>query len=204
MRWREGGSFENPPAGAHLARCIGLIDIGTQPHSFNNQSWTSRDVRIIWELPEVLMDGTYISDLKGKPFKVQTVMKQSLHPSAKLRKMVESWKGKKMTKDEVEKFDPKVMLGKACRLTLIENGDFVNVDGVSPLSKNDKCPKAINPLVFLSLESTEFDPKIYGALSEKLRQKIALSPEFHELMGVGDDVPPDVDEAGETDENAPF
>jgi len=179
--------MENPPAGNHIARCIGLVDMGTQAHSWNNETWSSRDVRIVWELPFCQMAGKYKPELKGTIFRVSWTGKQSLHPQAKLRKFVDSWKGKKMTKEEVDAFDPRAMLGKACRLTLIEGETYVNVEGVSPLGAGDKCPKQHHPTVFFSLEEQDFDQKVYASLSENLKKKIAASPEFKALVGGGED-----------------
>src|SRR5881394_117911 len=135
MKWNTI-RMENPPPGSHLARCISLIDLGTQSHQGfqGGQPWNSRDVRIVWELPGLVMDGRYKPEVKGKTFRVSMTVKQSLHPSAKLRKFLQSWRGKTFTAEELEKFDPKSIVGRACRITLVENNGYVNVDGIAPLS----------------------------------------------------------------------
>lgn len=178
MKWNQGAQFENPPAGNHIARCYALVDLGTQQHSFNNETWAARDVRLSFELPGELMTGKYNQEVKGKPFAVHWTGKQSLHVNAKLRKLLEGWRGKKFDQDTIAKFDPQKLVGLPCRVTLVENGDYVNIESVSPLAKTDKCPKQVNPSVYFSLETDEFDSDVFDALGEKTREKIAKSPEF--------------------------
>jgi hypothetical protein len=182
MKWREGQQFENPPAGSHVARCYGVIDLGTQQHSYNNETWASRDVRLSFELPTELMSGCYNPDVKGKPFSVHITLKQSLHSKAKMRGLLEGWRGKKFDKESADKFDPAKLVGATCRITLVENGDYVNIASISPLSKiggkPEVCPKQVNPSVFFSLEPDEFSEKTFQALGEKTREKIGKSPEF--------------------------
>ena len=201
--------MENPPTGSVIGRCIGLIDVGTQQHPGfqGGQPWASRDVKIVWELPMNFMEGIYRRELAGKPFKVQMTVKQSLHPSAKLRKFLTSWRGKDFTKDEIEKFNPRSIVGRACRLTLVEKNGFVNVDGIAPLGAGEKCPKQFYPSLVFSLEKDEFDQKVYSALPDNLKKKIAASPEFRALFGSdGDqgDAPEGYEEPPADDDNVPF
>lgn len=207
MRFTSTGQMEQPPAGSHIARCIGIIDLGTQAHSWNNETWHSRDVRLVWELPNELMEGRYKPELKGKPFGVSLRTKQSLHPSAKLRRLLESWRGRKFTKDELTAFDPKKLLGAACRLTLIEDGDYVNVDSIAPLGRTEQCPKAMNLTTFLSLERDEFELAVFERLSNKTKELIKLSPEYKALFETPaeDDVPPEAleESAAETEHADP-
>ena len=184
MKWNIA-RVENPPVGSHLARCIGLIDIGTQHHpGFQGGSpWNSRDVYIAFELCGVQMAGLYKPELKGKIFRVATTVKQSLHPSAKLRKFLVSWRGKDFSNEEIEKFEPKSIVGRGCRLTLVERNSYVNIDGIAPCGPTEKPPKATYPLIVFSLEKEEFDQKVYAQLPESLRNKIAKSPEFKALVG---------------------
>lgn len=186
MKWKEGGQFENPPAGSHIARCVQLVDLGTQSHSFAGEQWTSRDVRLTFELPEELMEGKYNPEVKGKPFAVSMTVKQSLHPSSKLRPLLESWRGRKFTKEELAAYDPKKIISAPCRLTLIENGDYINIDGISPLiksgGKTEACPAQVNPSIYFSLEPDEFNVDTFNKLTEKTQEKIKLTPEWAALF----------------------
>jgi hypothetical protein len=210
MKFNPGGQFENPPAGSVIGRCIQLIDLGTQQHQgFQGSApWNSRDVRIVFELPEELMEGKYDPKLKGKPFAVSVTVKQSLHASAKLRKLLEGWAGKKFTAEKVAVFDPKKLLNQPARLSLIENNGFINIDGIAPLGKKDKCPKRVNPIVFFSLEEAEYDEAVFKKLGQKTQEKIQKSPEWAAISGdapaAQDDAPPEGADDPPPEDNDPF
>lgn len=187
MDWNRGQLKEKPEPGSYLARCYSLIDLGTQQHAFNNEVWNSRDVRISFELPTELMKGIYQPELKGKPFAVHITVKQSLHPSAKLRGLLRGWRGRDFTKEELASFKPQKLIGVACRVVLVASatGEFINIDSVSPLSKGEKCPKQVNPSVFFSLDPGEYDPNVLKSLSEKTQATIMTSPEYKLLSDEG-------------------
>lgn len=208
MKVREQGQFEAAPAGSHLARCYAVIDLGSQPHSYQGESWTQRDVRISFELPTELMLGKYDEKAKGKPFSVHMSVKQSLHPKARLRAALKGWRGRDFTPEELKGFDLKNVLGKACRLNLVmsQDGQFTNIDSIAPLGKAEKCPKQVNASVYVSLDPDEFNAKMLDLVSDKTREKIMKSPEWQALMG-GEQQPPhegEGGESGEADDNVPF
>lgn len=190
MKWKEGSQFENAPAGSHLARCYALIDLGTQVHSWQGETRTQRDVRLSFELPYAPMKGTYNAEVKGKPFSVHLTVKQSLHPKSTLRRYLEGWRGKKFDAQSVEEFNPKNLIGLPCRLSLIENGDYVNIDGIAPATKDEAkaMPKLINPSVFFALDE-DFSHDVFKQLHEKTREKIAQSPEYRQLTDGGSSQP---------------
>ncbi len=213
MNWNRTTPTENPEPGSYIARCVSIVDLGTHQHAFGSEVWSSRDVRIGFELPTEKMKGTYNEKLKGLPFVTSITLKQSLHPSSKMRKMLKSWRGRDFTKEEVATFDPKKMLGVPCRVTLVESSDgqYVNIDSLAPLSKNEKCLKQINPSTFFSLEPGEFNADALKKLGEKTREKIMASPEYKALTsgasdGAQDDSPPESDEVPPTttDDDIPF
>lgn len=205
MKWNKGTQFENPPSGSHVARCYAVIDLGTQPHTWQGETKLSRDVRISFELPGELMEGKYNPEHKGKPFSVHLTAKQSLHPKARLRAVLAGWRGKDFTPEEAAAFDPRKLVGAACRVTLVENGDYVNIASISPLGKGEKCPKAVNKGMFFSLEPDEFDLEVYNELGEKTREKIAASPEFKALEGGGTDAEgPQADPPEQHDDDVGF
>jgi hypothetical protein len=181
MKWKEGTPQEQPPAGIHVARCIAVIDLGTHQHSYAGETWSSRDVRLGFELPNTLMKGAYKPELAGKPFGVNRKFRQSLHPKAGLRAFLQSWRGKAFDKDALDKFNPANLVGTPCHLTLIENGDYVDIDSVAPLG-TAQCPPAVNKGVFFSLDPDLFKVEVYYLLGERTREIIAESPEWAALM----------------------
>ena len=49
--------FIQPEVGVHEARCVKVIDLGTQKSTFEGETTWKRQVMLIWELPEQLKDG---------------------------------------------------------------------------------------------------------------------------------------------------
>lgn len=210
MRWSEGGKFENPEPGSHLARCYAVIDLGTQEKHYKDEKTFSRQVRISFELPQSLMEGLYNPEMKGKPFTAHLHAKQSLHKASNLRKHLEGWRGKRFEQVELDAYDPKNLLGKCCRLSLIlsESG-YVNIDSIAPAKKDEvaSMPKQINPSVFFSLAPEEFEQRVFDALSDKTKEKIKGTPEWAFLNSPRGAVAMGGDPQGETtpdDGEVPF
>lgn len=186
MKWKTNATqYERPAPGSHLGVCVAVIDLGTQPKTFQGVVGHERQVRLTFELPNEKMEGKYNPKDKGKPFLVSRSFKQSLHVKANLRKFLEGWRGRAFKQEELEGVDPRKFLGVPCRLNIIESedGQYTNIDSVSPLGKGEKKPKAATPHTFFSLDPEEYSQETYEGLSEGLRKKIGESPEFAALTG---------------------
>lgn len=100
MKWNDAGSgnYEQPPVGTHLARCIKVIDIGTQKGEFQGKVTMKRQVIIGWELPnETMTEGEHA----GKPFGVSKFYTASLNEKANLRADLANWRGRDFTPQEL-------------------------------------------------------------------------------------------------------
>lgn len=174
------GNFEQAPAGTHIGRCIKLIDIGTQKGEYQGQATFKRQIIIGWELPsELMQNGEYA----GQPFTVSKFYTASLSEKANLRKDLENWRGRAFTDEELRGFDMKNILGKPCMLSIVLNDkNNARVGGVMAAPKGMSLPEVINPVSYFSLEEGEFDMATFESFSEKMRQMISQSPEFHERM----------------------
>jgi hypothetical protein len=177
MKWKDngGGEFEQPPVGTHVARCVKVIDIGTQKGEYNGEANIRRQTIIGWELPNELM-GT------GAPFVVSKFYTASLSEKANLRKDLANWRGRDFTKEELAGFEAKNIIGKPCMLSLTTNDKGkVRVTGVMALPKGTPVPDQKNESVYLSLEPGEFDGETFEALSDGYKKLIAVSPEYQGL-----------------------
>lgn len=179
--WKDtgGGDFEQPPVGTHLARCIRIIDIGTQKGEYQGKATFKRQVIIAWELPtELISEGEYA----GKPFGVSRFYTASLSEKANLRKDLQNWRGRDFTPQELGGFDPRNILGKACMLSLTENDKGkIRVTGVMAKPKGVPIPEQVNPSLYFSLEPDEYDAKVFESLSDGYKKMIQISPEYIEL-----------------------
>ncbi len=126
-----GGSFIPAPAGVHQAVACDVVDMGNLETTWNGQKKIKHVIRLVWQVEELMDD--------GKPFIVQSRYTASLHEKARLRKDLESWRGKPFTDAELEAFDLEVLIGVNCLLNVVQtskNGTtYANVTAVMPLKK---------------------------------------------------------------------
>ena len=188
MKWSDsgGGDFEQAPAGTHVARCIKLLDLGTQFGEYQGKPNALRKVVISWELPnEIMTEGDYA----GKPFIVSKFYTASLGDKANLRKDLVNWRGREFTEEELAGFESKNILGKPCMVQITPNDKGKNrVTGVMALMKGTECPPQVNPPIYFSLEREEFDARVMESLSEYYQELIKKSPEFEKLGNKPDPV----------------
>lgn len=104
-RGENGGDYELPPEGNQAARCVALVDIGTQRSEYQGKASWRRRLVLVWEL----------ADAAGKPL-VCKDFTMSLHENAALRAWVDSWRGKPL--HDGEDFDLASLLGRACYVTI--------------------------------------------------------------------------------------
>lgn len=180
MPKNEGGnySYEPCPEGNHVCVCCAIIDLGTQEVVYKNDPpKMQRKVYIGWEITgETKEDGT--------PFYIGNRYTYSSHEKSALRKMIESWRGKKFTDDELGVFLIKNLLGVGCMINIVrtepnsEGKSYANIASIAKLPKGMKSAQPTDPPVYFSLEEDEFDLAVFGELSEKMQDVIKKSPEF--------------------------
>jgi hypothetical protein len=175
-----GTSFEQPPTGSHAARCISIIDLGTQRSTYEGEAQIKRQVVLRWELGnELMQDGEY----KGKPFTVSRFYTASLHEKAVLRKDLASWRGRDFSADELKGFDLKSILGKPCMLAvgLTEKGK-VKVTSVMGLPKGMAAAPQINPNFYFTLDGDQYSEKDFEPLSKGFKEMVRASPEYQAIQ----------------------
>lgn len=176
-----GTSFEQPPIGSHAARCIAIIDIGTQKTTFEGETQIRRQVIVRWELSNELMT---TGDFAGKPFTVSKFYTASLHEKAGLRKDLVSWRSRDFTPEELKGFDLKNILGHPCMLAvgLSEKGK-AKVTSVMGLPKGMVVPAQVNPSLNFSLNPEQFKAADFENLSKGFKEMVFVSPEYQALVG---------------------
>jgi hypothetical protein len=179
----EGGGKDFPkiPLGTHVARCIRVIDIGTQEGQWKGETTRAPKVVIGWELPlELIPDGEY----QGQPFFISEFYTASLNEKAKLRGHLANWRGRDFTPEELGGFDLANILGKPCMLSMVmsETGK-TKVGGVMALPKGMQVPPQVNPTVHFSL--ADFNQAAFDGLTKGMKGKIIASPEYQRIVGAG-------------------
>ena len=173
-------TFEQPPAGSHSARCIAIIDLGTQKSTYEGETQSKHQLVIRWELSNELMtDGEH----KGKPFTVSKFYTASLHEKAGLRKHLAAWRGRDFTPEELKGFDLQSILGKACMLSVVmSDKGKAKVEAVMALPKGMTIPAQVNPSFNFSLSGDQFSAASFEALSKGFKEMVTQSPEYQNII----------------------
>ena len=190
-------SSETVPAGTFAARCYQIIDLGHQTTSFEGEVKVVPQVRITWELSELMAD--------GRPFSISREYTATFGPKGNLRKMLEAWRGRPFTQEELGGFSLENVLGAPCLIGVVHKPSkdgtkvYANVNSVMALPKGMTCPDAVNPAVKFDIGT--FDEEVFNKLPDWLRSKILMSKEMEEN---GTPAPKAAEVQEPTDESVPF
>lgn len=164
-----GGDFKIVPEGQYLAVCDMIADLGLQD---SGAFGPKHKVYVRWQLPDERID----TPDGSKPMVIGSQLTASLSEKANLRAMLESWRGRKFTPDELNGFDLFNVLGAPCQLTVVHNESngktYANVKAVVPLMKGMKKPEVEGKVVRYSPD----EPGQFDELPEWLRKKITAVP----------------------------
>lgn len=182
----DGKDFENPEPGTHSAVCYKIVDVGTQPNTYEGKTTDARKAYIFWELSDRMTD--------GRRFSVFASYTLSMGSKANLRKLINNWKGINpttkifgLTDEEANEFEMQKLLGAPCIVKMVMGkNQKVYVagggDGAAHLEKKLQSAFPVitpeNPIDFFSLEPGEYDEQTFHALPDWLKKKVMASPEY--------------------------
>jgi hypothetical protein len=193
-----GVDYDPAPAGAHVARCFRIVDLGSQKKTWQGETKLSHQILFTWELPTARMQD-------GRPFTISQRYTASLSEKAQLRGVLESWRGRKFSPQELAGFDLYNVVGKTCMINVVhaEKGDktYANVASVMPVPVGMDVPKAENAQVFFSLSA--FDATVFGGLPDNLQGTIKESPEYQEAFAAAPKTSAKFNDTG-LDDDIPF
>jgi hypothetical protein len=137
-----GGGFQRelPEPGIHHAVCSKVFDLGMQAESYNNENSWRHKALVVWELDQTIEDKE--SEYYGKRLLVHNEYTVSLNEKSKLRKHLESWRGREFTDEELmHGFDIEKLIAVQCQLNIVirKSGagrDYSRVESVAPAGKN--------------------------------------------------------------------
>lgn len=121
-------NFKPAPEGLHHAVCVDVVELGLKETPWGER----RKVELVWQIA----DKDPETEL---PFEVHKWYTASLFETANLRKDLETWRGRKFTKEELKGFDLEKLLGANCQLQVIHNTTdekiYANIQAIVPLTK---------------------------------------------------------------------
>lgn len=174
--------YEPAPAGTHKAICNRVVDMGTQEVEFAGDKKTVRQILLGFEI-----EG--LQTKKGSSFAISKTMTFSSHEKATFRKYAEALMGRAFADKDLrgkKRLDAAELLGRGCLLSIahIQMSDKISarVDGVLALPAGTKPGRPVNEPEILSLEEGAFDPAVYDKQPWWIKDKVAKSPEYRELL----------------------
>lgn len=171
--------FKIIPAGNYLARCYGMIELGTIKEDGGVYAGKEqKKVRISWETPHECEDfGEGLA-----PYVIHQEYLLSMHEKANLRHVLESWRGAPFTEADVARFDVTRVLGKPCMINVIHKTSAANgntrakIASVTPLPKGLECPAQVNPRLELSYDN--WNSALFETLPDYVKNRMRTSREF--------------------------
>ena len=178
-------SYPTVSVGVHKARCVRVIDLGTQQNDYQGQISWKRQVMLIWEVPSE-------TDNKGEPLTISKFYTLSLNEKANLANDLVSWRGRPFTETEKKAFDISKVAGKPCSINVILNQKGKpKVSTVMPIGKNDEIAQQFHPnMVFSITDFQEKKMEVFNQLPEGIRNIILKSKELEgtEKQDLGDEI----------------
>ncbi|PHQ84519.1 MAG: hypothetical protein COB63_04380 [Candidatus Pelagibacter sp.] len=171
----KSSSFPSVSVGVHKARCVKVIDLGTQKNEFEGNITWKRQILVIWEVPEQTSE-------TSEPLTISKFYTLSLHEKSNLGIDLTSWRGRPFSETEKKGFDISKLIGHTCLLNVIQGNKNNKIGSIMPLPKGDKIAEQYHTGVVFDLEKYQKGQKeIFNQLSEGIRNIILRSKELEGL-----------------------
>ena len=168
-----GMAYPQVSSGVHKARCIRVIDLGTQRQEYSGEVSWKRQVMLIWEVPEQ-------DNMNGEPLTISKFYTLSLHEKSNLGADLSSWRGRAFTETEKQGFDISKLAGVPCLLNVVEgkNGK-PRITSIIPASNPEEIPpQYYDTVVFSVPEYQQGKTEEFNKLSEGIRRMVLRSKEL--------------------------
>lgn len=183
-------TFTLTPAGTHVARVYGFLNLGTRLQEYQGQPKDYPDtlVRFTLELPLELNEFEYEDKDTGekvkvsKPFVISREFTLSMGKKSNLRPFVEGIIGTSLTDAEAGAFDIETLVGMTCQATITHakskdgQNTYANLTSVAPLMKGINVPEPINEPKIQDVKTMTMEE--INELPQFLQDKITISDEF--------------------------
>ena len=171
----KSSSFPSVSVGVHKARCIKVIDLGTQKNEFEGNITWKRQALVIWETPDQTNE-------TSEPLTISRFYTLSLHEKSNLGIDLTSWRGRPFSETEKKGFDISKLIGHTCLLNVIQGNKNNKIGSVMPLPKGDKIAEQYHTSVIFDLKEFQNGNKeVFNQLAEGIRNMILRSKELEGL-----------------------
>jgi hypothetical protein len=172
-----GGNFaERKPleAGAYPAVCDMVVDLGVQ-QSPGGLYAPKRSVLLRFQIPSERVEITRDGQTVDLPAVISRTLGLSLNEKATLRQLLQSWRGRAFTTEELKAFDLVNVLSKPAFINVTHStkGDrtYANLTSIMPMPKGMPAPTLEGEALWYSVD--EPDALVFDKLPNWVQDKIA-------------------------------
>lgn len=186
-----------PSAQTTVARCIGVIDIGTIPNEFKGEITIARKLYVTWELP--MLKGVFNEDRGPEPFTIGLELTFSTNDKSNFSKLISAWRNKPLDANEKNHFDPMVMINKTAMISFIHarkskykgedisevtsENTVLKFNGIMQKPQEIVCPAMISKVTKWDWDAIadgteKFEQQKFEKIPQWIREKMKTSEEF--------------------------
>lgn len=171
-----GSDFDPVPEGSHPAVCDMLVDLGLQETTGKFAGKIQHKVYLRWQIPSLRLsyekDGVAVEG----PMTIGSRFTVSLHEKAALRKLLQQWRGRAFTAEELKKFDVTSVVGKPCLISVSHTprdggGVYANVDTAMKLPTGMAAPELEGEVIIYDADHAENYGKLRPWMQEVIEKQ---------------------------------
>ena len=182
------------PQGSQIARCVGIMDLGTVMSDWQGKSKPRKRVSLMFEFPK--HKATFREEDGAQPLVKTITYTRSFNEKGNLRKDLEAWRGAAFTQKELLGWDLDNVLGQPCQITITHkttpDGNVKDrITGISMMHEDLKCPAQENESFVYEIAQ---HPKNWDRLPPWAKDEVKASDEYKALVGQDSSVNTDEEE----------
>lgn len=173
-----GSSFDPVPEGLHKAVCDMFVDLGLQETTGKFAGKVQHKVYFRWQIPSLRLSYEKDGEKIEGPMSIGAKYTLSLHEKAALRKMLQGWRGRAFTAEELRKFDVTAVVGKPCQILVTHTpkdggGTYANVDNILKFPADSEPPKLEGSAIIYDADNTHTYEKLRPWMQELLKKQVS-------------------------------
>jgi len=170
-----GGDFAPVPEGPHPAICDMFVDMGLQETTGKYAGKVQHKIYLRWQIPSLRLSYEKDGVQHEGPMTIGGSYTLSLHEKAGLRKLLQSWRGRAFTPDELKKFDVTTIVGKPCLLSVSHapkadgSGVYANIDAAMKVPAGMTIPPIEGEAIIYDADNMGSFEKLRPWMQEKIK-----------------------------------
>lgn len=167
-----GKDFDPVPEGSHIAVCDMFVDLGLQDSRFG----AKHKIYLRWQIPNLRVEYEKDGQKIEVPMSIGGTYTLSLSEKSNLRPMLQSWRGRAFTPEELKKFDVTSVVGAPCMITVThepkEGGVYANVGTVAKLPSVVAPPVLEGETIIYDADNVDTWDKLRPWMQEKIKGQV--------------------------------